>query len=811
MLCYLFEEYHQAGQAAVLARQHFEEVTAIKVLPIFCFYHSLALLSLSPDTSNSEKAAWLNCVNTNQEKMQKWAEHAPMNYLHKFYLVEAEKARVLGQFLEAEEFYERAIAGAAENEYIQEEALAYELAAKHYLARGREKFAQTYMKEAHYCYDRWGATAKVKDLETRYPQFFSQSSRAASASIPITAETISHPFHTAFDLAAVMKASQAISREIELKQLLRSLMQTLIENAGAQTGYLILENSGEWSIEAACELNTDENACATQVLQSIPIADQLPESIIQYVIRTLKPVTLNDATREGAFINEPYIQQNQPQSIFCLPLLNQAKLVGVLYLENRLATGVFTPERSQVLQLLSTQAAIAIENANLYSELQAKESKITQFLEAIPVGIAIVDATGCPYYANQCGNQLMGKETDTSIAPEQISEAYQLYVAGTDQIYPAESLPAQQALRGERIRTEDIEIRRDHVSILLEARGTPVFDQQGNITYAIATFQDITERKQAEKLLADYNCTLEQQVAERTAALQRSEAKFRAIFENSQVGIYRTRTCDGLILDANQRFAELFGFDSPQEIIGIEHTIGYWVNPSDREQGIEVMKRNGEVRSFEAQLRKRDGTLFWGLFSSYLNAADGYIEGVVVDISDRKQAEAALQTSEERLRLALTAANQGLYDINIKTEEVVVNPEYPLMLGYDPATFHTTKYEWIESVHPDDRESVVAAYHACITGEVPNYQAEFRYRTQDGQWKWLFSVGKIVTWNESGEPIRMLGVFTDIDDRKQAEEALQASESKLQRSFSAIPDPLCIYSAEGQLLGSIKEIHPMES
>nr|WP_243147620.1 AAA family ATPase [Scytonema sp. UIC 10036] len=771
MLCYLFEEHHQAEQTAILARQHFEEVTAITVLPIFCFYHSLALLSLSPDTSNSQKAAWLNCVNTNQEKMQKWAEHAPMNYLHKFYLVEAEKARVLGQFLEAEEFYERAIAGAAENEYIQEEALAYELAAKHYLARGREKIAQTYIKEAHYCYDRWGATAKVKDLEKRYPQFFSQSSRAASTSIPITAETITNPFHTAFDLAAVMKASQAISREIELKQLLRSLMQTLIENAGAQTGYLILENSGEWSIEAACELNADENACATQVLQSISIADRLPESIIQYVIRTLKPVALNDATREGAFINEPYIQQNQPQSIFCLPLLNQAKLVGVLYLENRLAAGVFTPERSQVLQLLSTQAAIAIENANLYSELRAKESKITQFLEAIPVGIAIVDATGCPYYANQCGNQLLGKETDTSIAPEQIPEAYQLYVAGTDQIYPAESLPTVRALRGERIRTEDIEIRRDRVSILIEARGTPVFDRQGNITYAIATFQDITERKQAEKLLADYNCTLEQQVAERTAALQRSEAKFRAIFENSQVGIYRSRLSDRLLLDANQRFANLYGFDSAEEIIGLEHTAGYYVNPSDRQQFLELLKRDGEVRNFEAQMRKRDGTLFWVLFSSYLNAADGYIEGVVVDISDRKRAEAALQISEERLRLALTASNQGLYDLNIKTEEVVINPEYALMLGYDPATFHVTKSRWIESLHPDDRESVLAVYHACITGEVPSYQAEYRHRTQDGQWKWILAVGKIVTWNEFGEPIRALGVVTDIDDRKQAEAA----------------------------------------
>ncbi|MBC1236823.1 PAS domain S-box protein [Nostoc sp. 2RC] len=935
ILCYLFEEYHQAVQTAILARRHFEEATAIKVLPVFCFYHSLALLSLLLDASNSEKVAWLNCVNTNQEKMQKWAEHAPMNYLHKFYLVEAEKARVLGQFLEAEEFYERAIAGAAENEYIQEEALAYELAAKHYRARGREKIAQTYMKEAHYCYDRWGATAKVKDLETRYPQFFSQSSRAASASIPITAETITNPFHTTFDLAAVMKASQAISREIELKQLLRSLMQILIENAGAQTGYLILENSGEWSIEAVCELNTDENACATQVLQSIPIADRLPESIIQYVIRTLKPVTLNDATREDAFINEPYIQQNQPQSIFCLPLLNQAKLVGVLYLENRLAAGVFTPERSQVLQLLSTQAAIAIENANLYSELRAKESKIAQFLEAIPVGIGIVDATGCPYYTNQCGSQLIGKETDTSIAPEQISEAYQLYVAGTDQIYPAERLPIVRALKGERIRTEDIEIRRDHVSILIEARGTPVFDQQGNITYAIATFQDITERKQAEKLLADYNCTLEQQIAERTAALrqseanyrnliqtansiilrtdrqgrirymndyglsffgyeedqilgrtlletivpetetsgrdlkqfvhnlfhnlevslpqaylqtenenlcrngrrvwiawsnqaifneqgevveilsvgndttqrrqaeealQRSEAKFRNIFENSQVGIFRTRLSDGLLLDANQRYANLLGFDSSEEMIGLEHATDYYVNPSDRQQFLEVLKRDREVRSYEAQGRKRDGTVFWGLFSAYLNADDDYIEGVIADISDLKQTEAALQTSEERLRLALTASNQGLYDFDLKTEERIVNPEYALMLGYDPATFHETIPEWIARLHPDDRESVVATYRACITGEIPNFQVEYRLRTQDGQWKWIRSVGKIVTWNESGEPIRALGVVTDINDRKQAEAALQASEAELRALFSAIPDPLFVFSAEGRFL-----------
>ena len=213
------------------------------------------------------------------------------------------------------------------------------------------------------------------------------------------------------------------------------------------------------------------------------------------------------------------------------------------------------------------------------------------------------------------------------------------------------------------------------------------------------------------------------------------------------------------------------GFDSPEEIIGLEHTIGYFVNQCDRQHAIELLKRDGEVRSGEVQMRKRDGTLFWALYSSYLNAADEYIEGVIADISDRKRAEVALQTSEERLRLALTASNQGLYDLNIKTEEIMFNPEYPLMLGYDPATFHVTKSWWIENLHPDDRESMVATYNAFVTGEVTNYQAEYRHRTQDGQWKWILSVGKVVTWNESGEPIRGLGVYMDIDDRKRAEAA----------------------------------------
>ena len=286
ILCYLFGEFFELINYAVLTEQYLGSVAGCVMVALFYFYDSLARLALYSSISILEQENFLLKVNSNQDEMQIWAHHAPMNYLHKFQLVEAEKARVLGQVLEAGEFYEQAIAGASKNEYIQEEALAYELAAKFYLDRGREKFAQTYMKEAHYCYERWGATAKVKDLETRYPQFFPQSSDATYIPIRTTAGTTSNSSNIAFDLVTVLKASQAISSEIELGQLLNSLMQILIENAGAQTGCLLLENLGEWKIEAACELNEVEKVCATRVLQSISTTSYLPEPIIQYVIRT---------------------------------------------------------------------------------------------------------------------------------------------------------------------------------------------------------------------------------------------------------------------------------------------------------------------------------------------------------------------------------------------------------------------------------------------------------------------------------------------------------------------------------------------
>ncbi|MEH1962133.1 MAG: AAA family ATPase [Nostoc sp.] len=668
-LCYLFYEYFQAVENSIIAAEYVSYVASSPPVPLYYFYSSLARLATYLESNTQAQLEILKEVAVNQETMQLWAHYAPMNHLHKYHLVEAEKARVLGQLLEAEEFYEQAIEGAKENEYVQEEALAYELAAKFYLSRGREKIARTYMKEAHYCYERWGATAKVKDLETRYPQLFSPSSSMAHTRIPKTSIATSNSSDIAFDLAAVMKASLAISSEIELEQLLSSLMKILIENAGAQTGFLLLENSGEWVIEASGQLNdvAGKNIYFTEVLQSISTANYLPESIINYVIRTHEPVILNDATREGNFINELYIQHNQTQSLLCLPLLNQSKLVGVLYLENQLAAGVFTPERTQVLHLLSTQAAIAIENAKLYSKLRKSESQMAQFLEAVPVAIGVVDTLGRPCYANQQAIQLLGKGIIPGATPEQLAEIYQLYLAGTEQPYPIENLPVMRALKGDRTRIDDLEIRQNNAIVPVEGWGTPVFDEQGNVIYAISAFQDITERKQAEQLLANYNLTLEQQVAERTAALQKSEAELREREQELRLITDALPACicyidtDRCYRFANRTYEEWFR-RSRDEIVGKQ------VREVMSEASYQIIEPYmnralaGEIITYEAEVSFPLGKKYIAVTSIPdfdLNAQVRGYYGLITDISEqrnaalleRKRAEEA-SILEERNRMA---------------------------------------------------------------------------------------------------------------------------------------------------------------
>jgi two-component system NarL family sensor kinase len=474
---------------------------------------------------------------------------------------------------------------------------------------------------------------------------------------------------------------------VHLDQLIATLMQVVIENTGAETGALVLLEENQLTVVAQCNGN---RPCD---LEKLTVADcaTIPVSVIYSVERTQETLVFDDAVSEPSFSTDPYIQHQQTRSLLCLPILNQSQLIGILYLENNLSAGVFTRDRLQVLKLLMAQAAISLENARLYEQLadyaKTLERKVEERTQALQQEIAerqqteaalrqseanyrnllqtansiIIryDQQGRIHYINDYGvkllgyeeHQIVGRTLFETIIPEAELSGRDVRPMVHDLLRNPQSYP----------QGEGENLCRDGRRVWMAWSNQAIFNEQGDVVEILSVGNDTTQRRQAEE------------------ALQRSEAKFRAIFANSQVGIYRTRIGDGLILDANQRFANLYGFDSPQEMIGLEHTIGYWVNPSDRQHAVELLKQNGEMRSYEAQLRKRDGTVFWGLFSSYLNAADDYIEGVIADISDRKQAEVALQASEAELRALFSAIPDPMCIFNSEGQLICAiqgNPSY---------------------------------------------------------------------------------------------------------------------------------------
>ncbi len=371
---YLFNDCVNALTNGIKTEQHIENLSSHITVPQHYFYCTLSLLAnYSHSKSREEKQNIIETVNRNQLEMQIWAEHCPENFQHKYNLIEAEKKRVLEDYWQAAELYEKAIQGAKKYEFIHEEAIAYERAAEFYFSLDRQEIGNLYLRNAHHCYSCWGAKAKVRQLEEEYPQLLVKTAPPKSKIASDTISTTGSDTSESFDLNTVIKASQALAGEIQLNKLLEKLMTIAIENAGAQKGLLILKRDNNWVIEAQRTLNSQE----TTTLQSIPIHSPnsnqpllLSPAIANYVIHSKETVLLNDAVNEGKYIRDPYIVANQPKSILCTPLINQGKLSGILYLENNLTTNAFTSDRVELLRTLSAQAAISIENARLYHRLE---------------------------------------------------------------------------------------------------------------------------------------------------------------------------------------------------------------------------------------------------------------------------------------------------------------------------------------------------------------------------------------------------------------------------------------------------------
>ncbi|MEG4417260.1 AAA family ATPase [Microcoleus sp. LAD1_D5] len=390
LLAYSYGNYPAALNYICQVKLYLMALSGLVYVPIFHFYAALTHLALFPTQLETDRAEILDRVQTHQTPLQQWAQNAPMNHLHKWYLVEAEKHRVLGNKAEAIDLYDRAIQLAKENQFLQEEALANELAAKFYLDWGKEKVAASYMQEAYYCYARWGAKAKIEDLEQRYPQLLQPILNQPTLSFnPLeTLGTINHSSYTssnstsishALDFASIVQAAQALSSKIQIDELLGTLNQIILKTSGAETCALLLPHQDEWQIRAITHLNPD-NQTPTTLLQTQPIDGSavIPLKLIYYVKHTRETVVIEGGKTDIPGLMNDCTLQYHSQSMLCTPILDRGNLVAILYLEHSSTKGVFTRDRLLVLNFLCTQAAISLENARLYQQAQDYAHQVEQ-------------------------------------------------------------------------------------------------------------------------------------------------------------------------------------------------------------------------------------------------------------------------------------------------------------------------------------------------------------------------------------------------------------------------------------------------
>ncbi len=394
MLCIYFGKYDRAREAAAAVERKYRRLTGTSHLAVFFFFDSLVHLVLAEEDGDNARADHLKKVKKNQRQLERFAQSSPLNSAHKYALVQAESARISGNRETATECYQQAIEGAHRNGFIQDEALASELTARFYEQCGQQRNAEFYLDNAYCCYARWGARAKVRQLEKRHTRLRIRATRGPAVSLNGTegvggaltgtmsaGSTTTRTGSTtmALDFTTAIKAARVISSEIVLSKLLVKLMRLSMENAGAEKGLVILEEEGQLLIEAKSELGNDQ----VTVMDSTPVdlSEDLSPAIVNFVARTKETLLLGDASHQGDFVNDIYVLKHKPKSILCSPIINKGRLTGVLYFENNLTTNAFAAERLELLKILASQVSIAIENAKLYSSLADSNRELAAALQ----------------------------------------------------------------------------------------------------------------------------------------------------------------------------------------------------------------------------------------------------------------------------------------------------------------------------------------------------------------------------------------------------------------------------------------------
>jgi PAS domain S-box-containing protein len=712
------------------------------------FYGALSQAACCDSAGPNDQGAHVEALAALHSQLQKWAENCPENFECRAALVGAEIARIQGREIEAQRQYELAIRSSRANRFAHVEALAYELAAHFYTASGFEEFGRFYLKKARNGYLRWGADGKARQLEDTNPQVMEEES------VPGPTSTTFTPVGR-LDLATVIRVSQAVSAEIVLERLLDTLMRTAIEQAGAERGLLILDSGAEQRV--AVEATTSgETVIVTESGEPVNSAIA-PDSVLRFVIRTHESVILDEATAENPFSADLYIRQQQPLSLLCLPLINQAKLIGVLYLENKLASHVFAPGRVAVLKLLASQAAISLENSRLYHDVEQREAKIRRLVDANIIGIFIWELEGRILEANDAFLGMVGYDREDLASGR---------LRWTD-LTPPEWLERDlqrripEHKRNGRLQPYEKEyFRKDggRVPVLI---GVVTFEEGGS--QGVAFVLDLSERKRAEE------------------ELRTGEARFRTFVDHATDAFF-LHGPDGTILDLNRYAYESLGYGR-DELIGAAFSA---VDPYANAAVIERIRQRfatEEIVTFESRHRRKDGTLFpvEVRVREFRQNGQSLALSLARDITERKRAEEALQRRDDAIRVLGDSNIIGIFVWEFPDTRIIeANDAFLRMVGLDREDLAKRRITFLDLTPPEGKSRALRnVAQLARGGTMQPYEKE--YFRKDGSRVPVIVVGTVFDESDTGAK-RGVSFAFDLTERKRTEEALREMRMQLEHA-----------------------------
>jgi PAS domain S-box-containing protein len=738
---YFAGDYPTAMDAASKAQPLLWTSSSILEEAEYHFYGALAKAAWCDSAAGDERQAELDALGAHRRQLQVWSDNCPENFENRVALVGAEIARLEGRELDAERLYEQAICSARENGFVHNEALACEVAARFYAGRGLEDFAHLYLRKARYCYLRWGANGKVRQIDEMYPHLRTND-RATGATSTIAAP-VEH-----LDLGTVINVSQAVSGEIVLERLIHALMRTTIQQAGAERGLLILTRGAEPQIEA--EATTSGDTVAVQ-LRDVPVtAAALPESVLNYVLRTRESVILDAASAQPQFATDPYIRQYHACSILCMPLMNQARLIGALYLENNLTTRAFTPARIAVLKLIASQAAISLENTRLYRDLEQREARIRRLVDANIIGIIIWELEGRILEANEAFLRMTGYDQDdvasgrlhwTNLTPpEWLDRDTRLWIP--------------ELMRTGNLQPYEKEYFRKDGSRVPVLIGVATFDESSS--RGVGFVLDLTERKRAEE------------------ARQEIEEQWKAAFESNPTMYFIVDEAGGIV-SVNPYGAEQLGY-TVSELVG-QPVLKLFYEP-DREpvqaHSKACLEQPGRMTRWEARKIRKDGAMLWVRETANAVFLKKRLVLLVVceNITEQRRAEEALRRSEAYLSEAqkLTKTGSLAWD-PVSHETFHCSDEIFRMFGLDPQKGMPAIAELLERVHPDDRE-YVAVRSRKDDDDKAEPVVDYKLLFPNGVLKYIHSIRRPIL-DDSGEVVEFMGSLVDVTEQHRSREALE--------------------------------------